>query len=143
MGFGRDSEYGVPTISLAGDHAIENVSGKFLDIRDYKAYQKEGKNSMEYPNVMFKFDYVSPAGPSILVDESFRILEGGRYLISFYTPYHRFKEHLAVERATGKDYYLSAYKIYKDGELIFTEYPEEFPIPLNEIDFLEPLPENN
>ncbi len=141
MAFGSNSEYGVPTIHLAGDYAIENVSGKFLNIRDYRAHQKAGKKSMDYPDVTFKFDFVSPAGPSFLINEAFKISGEGRYLISFFTAYHRFEERLAVERATGKDYYLNAYEIYKDGELLFTEYPEEFPIPLQEIDFLEPLSE--
>src|SRR5680860_315490 len=35
MGFGTNLDYGAPTLYLEGDYAIENVSGKFLDIREY------------------------------------------------------------------------------------------------------------
>ena len=64
-------------------------------------------------------------------------------MIHFYTPYNAFSQYLAIEPNPENNHPLQAYKIYQGSgsnkELIHTSYPENFPIPLEEIDFLEEL----
>ena len=64
-------------------------------------------------------------------------------MIHFYTPYNSFTQLLAVEPSTKDGHPLQAFRMYKgdisDKGLIHTKYPDNFPIPLEEIDFLEDL----
>src|SRR5680860_526992 len=142
FGFGRGSLYGVPTITLQGDYAIQFVSGSFLDIRALREHQRKNGLGKKFPENKFSFNVLSPASGNFLIDKQFNISEGGRYLVSFFTPYHTFKEELAIEKVAGEDYYTQAYRIYKDRTLIKTFYPDDFPTPLDEIDFLENFSED-
>jgi len=141
MGFGRGSDHGIPTIGLQGQYAIQFVSGSFLDIRAIREHQKKNGFGKKFQENRFSFNVLSPASGNFLIDKQFMISDGGRYLVSFFTPYHTFQEELAVEKVPGEDYYTQAYRIYKDRKLIETCYPDDFPIPLDDIDFLEDFSE--
>ncbi|WP_396637870.1 hypothetical protein [Maribacter sp. R77961] len=139
-----DRIHGTPILSLNGENAIPNVSGSFIDVRELREDQKEGDIASSV-GMNFHKNIVSPAYVMFVIDEKtfLDISKGGRYMIHFYTPYNSFTQLLAVEPSGIDGYPLQAYKIYKgdltDEGLIHTKYPENFPIPLEEIDFLEAL----
>ncbi len=137
-----DKIHGTPVLKLNGDNAIQNVNGRFIDVRELRKEQRRG-NFINGTGINFTKNIVSPAYVQHLVNEQayYDISKGGRYMIHYYTPYNIFTQYLAVEPRAEDGFPLQAYKIYKgkQKELIHTEYPESFPIPLDEIDFLESL----
>ncbi|MEX0290498.1 MAG: hypothetical protein AB3N14_15440 [Flavobacteriaceae bacterium] len=141
-----DDIHGLPTIHLKGENAIANVTGKLIDIRALRLDQRKG-NIPSDVGINFSKDIISPAYATFVINENsfYDISKGARFLVHFYTPYYKFTQVIAVEPRTTDMYPLQAYRIYKggtgvsDGNLIYTNYPDNFPIPLEEIDFLEDL----
>lgn len=128
---------GVPILQLNGEYAIQNVEGRFLDVRALRKHQRKYGITGQFQGDYFKKNIISPAFGSTLVSKNFYIENGGRFLVHFYTPYHTFTQHIAVEKDPSSNVKLQAYRIYRDDKLIFTHYPENFPIQLDNIDFLE------
>ncbi len=91
----------------------------------------------------FKKEVISPEYVEALGNVTYNIKSGGRFFIDFYTPYNTFRQELAIEIDSASGLPLQAYNIYKGikKELIGTYYPENFPIPYEEIDFIEALSE--
>ncbi len=137
MGFNRGDDFGVPALAMKGNYALQHVSGTFIDIRALREHQRQNGFDRQFQGDKFTFYVISPAFGNLLVEKKYNISNGGRFLVKFYTPYHKFYEYLAVEKMPGEDYYLNAYHIYKDDSLMITEYPDNFPIPLEDINFLE------
>lgn len=138
-----DQKKGIPSLFLNGDNAIANVSGRFIDIRELRREQRKG--NFNYNSGMnFNKNIISPAYLQFLVNEKtyFDITKSSRYMIHFYTPYNTFTQYLAIEPSTKDGHPLQAYKIFKgnDKQLIKTNCPENFPIPLDDIDFAEEIP---
>lgn len=137
-----DEVHGIPSFDIVGENAIQNVSGTLIDIRELRKTQRLGKFRTYKGHNFFK-NIISPAYSTMLKDENFafKINKSSRFLVHFYTPYNNFSQEIAVEMDTTNGWPLQAYKIYKGNnrELIYTHYPENFPIPLEDIDFLEAL----
>ena len=139
-----DKKHGSPSLHLKGENAIQNVSGSFIDVRELRKDQRKG-NLISNVGINFSKNIISPAYAQFVINERtyFDLSKGGRYMIHYYTPYNTFTQHLAIEPSTKDGFPLQAYQIYKGNnkELIYTSYPDNFPIPLEEIDFLEDLSE--
>ena len=138
-----DGKIGSPTLSLIGENAIPNISGVFFDVRELRKDQRTGNHVPGSGGIRFKKDILSPAyGMSLAGDKvKYDVTKGGRYLIHFYTPYNTFTQWLAVEPSSDNSFPMFASKIFRgsNNELIATHYPEDFPIPLEEIDFKEDI----
>lgn len=138
-----DKIHGTPILSIKGENALSNVSGKLIDIRELRKEQRLGNFNPKKSDNNFYKNTISPAYGTPLVDENFylKINKSSRFLVHYYTPYSTFQQEIAIEIDTISGFPLQASKVYKGNakELIHTEYPKNFPIPLDEIDFLEAL----
>ena len=137
-----DKIHGSPGLTIKGENAIANISGKLIDIRELRKQQRLGNFNPNNGQNFYK-NIISPAYATALVDENFyfNLEKSSRFLVHFFTPYSTFQQEIAIEIDSTSGFPLQAYRIYKGNkkELIYTEYPENFPIPLEEIDFLEVL----
>jgi hypothetical protein len=132
---------GNPTIHIKGENAIQNVFGRVLDVRILRQTQREQGPINNYSGQPFKFDIVSPAYANTIQSSRINMNKSGRYIIHIYTPYSTYHQNIAVEiDSNGRPN--QAYQVYKgtESELIFEYFPDNFPIPKEEIDFLEILP---
>lgn len=131
---------GIPLLQLHGDFAIPNVTGTIIDIRELRKHQRKFGFTGQFKSDDFKKDIISPAFGALLINKKFNVKQGGRFLVHFYTPYHTFQQRIAVEiDSTGG--YMNAFEIYKDNELIYSNYPKNFPISKEEINYLEDFTE--
>lgn len=144
IGFLNNNQ-GILSISLKGEHAISNVTGRFIDVRELRADQRKGNFNLNLGK-HFEKNIISPAFNQFLDTkrEIIDISKGGRYMIHFYTPYHTFTQYLAIEQNEDEGRPVQTYVLYRNDnreEPIYTSYPNNFPIPFDEIDFLEEIPE--
>lgn len=128
---------GIPIVKLNGEFPLSNINGSFVNIRELRKEQRKNGFTGQSNSYDFKKDIISPAFADVLVRKRFDLKNGGRFMIHFYTPYHTFQQNIAIETNPNNGEIMQAHQVYKDKELIHTEYPDNFPIPLEKINFLE------
>jgi hypothetical protein len=137
----RNGEFGgFFVVSVHGENPLYDVRGKIFDVADYREAEASGQQLMLVSKEQsFTSGNISPGYPTTLFNRvmsqpvkihDFKDRQSYRFIAHFYTRYHYFTFHLALEPdEKNEDHWLHAWEVFCDQEKkpLAQSIPDDFP----------------